>query len=47
MAPAVVALILEWSNENWASTFYLPAAVYFMGTFFWLALDPTELIDAS
>jgi len=47
MAPAVVALILQRTNDNWAITFYLSAAIYFMGTFFWLALDPTEPIDAG
>lgn len=45
IAPAAVALILKCSNENWAITFYLSAAIYFMGTFFWLALDPTRPID--
>jgi sugar phosphate permease len=44
-APTAVALILDWSNENWAIAFYVSAAIYFMGTFFWLALDPTEPIE--
>jgi sugar phosphate permease len=44
-APTAVALILTWSNENWALTFYVSAAIYFMGTFFWLALDPTKTIE--
>ena len=44
-APTVVAWILVWSNENWAIAFYLSAAIYLMGAFFWLALDPTKPID--
>ena len=44
-APTVVALILLWSNENWAITFYLSAGIYFMGTIFWLFLDPTTSIE--
>ena len=47
MAPSVVAWILQWSNDNWAITFYLSAGIYFMGTFFWLALDPAERIDSG
>ena len=45
--PVVVAGILRLSNGNWAITFYTSAAIYFMGTFFWLALDPTKPIEAA
>ena len=44
LAPTVVALILVWTNENWAITFYVSSAIYFMGTFFWLLLDPVTPI---
>jgi sugar phosphate permease len=44
-APSVVAGILYFSNDNWALTFYVGAAIYFLGTFFWLALDPTKPIE--
>jgi len=44
-APMVVALILLWSNNNWAITFYLSAGIYFTGTIFWLFLDPTTSIE--
>jgi MFS transporter, ACS family, glucarate transporter len=47
MAPAIVAVILQRSHENWTITFYLSAAIYFTGTFFWLALDPTQPLDAG
>jgi len=46
-APTVVAWILLLSNDNWAITFYISAAIYFMGTLFWLALDPTKPIEAA
>jgi len=46
-APVVVGWILDWTGGNWAITFYVSAAVYFMGTFFWLALDPTKPIEAA
>ena len=46
-APTAVALILTWSHGNWAITFYVSAAIYFMGTFFWLALDPTKPIEPT
>ncbi len=44
-APMVVAAILFLSNDNWAITFYVSAGIYFMGTFFWLFLDPVTPID--
>ena len=44
-APAVVAYILLWTDENWAITFYVSAGIYFMGTFFWMYLDPITPID--
>jgi MFS family permease len=45
-APTVVALILTGSGDNWKITFYVSAAIYFLGAFFWMALDPTKPIDA-
>ena len=46
-APTVVGGILVWSHGNWAIAFYLSAAIYFMGTFFWLALDPTKPLELA
>jgi len=46
-APTVVAAILWWSNENWAITFYVSAAIYCTGTLFWLCLDPITPIDET
>lgn len=39
VSPVVAGHILGWTN-NWDITFYVSAAVYFCGSFFWLALDP-------
>ncbi len=44
-APVVVGYILKWTNGNWAIYFYLSAGIYFMGTFFWMYLDPITPID--
>jgi len=44
-APTVVAVILVWSHENWAITFYVSAGIYFLGTFFWMFLDPITPIE--
>jgi sugar phosphate permease len=44
-APTAVALILRGSGGNWALTFYVSAGIYFMGTFFWLCMDPTTPIE--
>ena len=46
-APTVVAAILWWSNENWAITFYVSAAIYCTGALFWLCLDPITPIDET
>ena len=40
LCPVVIGLILAASNYNWNLAFYLSAAVYFMGIFCWMALDP-------
>jgi MFS family permease len=40
VSPIAIAYILSHTNNNWGLTFYVSAAVYFAGIFFWLALDP-------
>ena len=47
MAPMIVALILTWSNDNWALTFYFSAAIYLLGSILWLFLDPLTPFDKS
>ena len=45
VAPPLVAYILTWTNENWALTFYVSAAVYFVGTVCWMFIDPLTPLD--
>ena len=45
LSPIVIAYILSHSNNNWGLTFYVSAAVYFAGIFFWLALDPVTMME--
>jgi sugar phosphate permease len=47
VSPTAIGLILHWTNNNWAATFYVSAAVYFCGSFFWLLMDPVAPIDAA
>jgi MFS family permease len=45
VAPPLVAYILVWTNENWALTFYLSAAIYFVGMVCWMFIDPLTPLD--
>jgi nitrate/nitrite transporter NarK len=45
LCPIVIGLILEATNKNWNLAFYVSAAVYFMGVFCWLFLDPVTPFD--
>jgi len=45
--PTVVGLILQWTHNNWSVAFYVSAAVYFCGSFFWLVMDPVTPIEAE
>ena len=40
ISPAAIGYILTRSNNNWDLAFYISAAIYFMGVFCWLFLDP-------
>jgi nitrate/nitrite transporter NarK len=40
VSPMAIGYMLRWTNHNWDITFYVSAAVYFMGSFFWLLMDP-------
>ena len=46
LATVAVGYILLWTSHNWAVTFYVSAAIYFMGTFCWLFLDPVTPLDS-
>jgi len=45
MGPLAVGYILDATNQNWAITFYVSAAVYFLGIFCWIFLDPVTPLD--
>jgi len=47
VSPIVIAYILTHTNNNWAITFYVSAAVYFAGIFFWLFLDPVTPLEKT
>ncbi|MCI0392186.1 MAG: MFS transporter [Acidobacteria bacterium] len=45
LSPIVIGYLLAWTGENWDLTFYVSAAVYFMGAFCWLFLDSVTPIE--
>jgi MFS transporter, ACS family, glucarate transporter len=47
MSPVVIGYVLQQTNNNWDITFYVSAALYFAGSFFWLVLDPVTPFDES
>jgi MFS transporter, ACS family, glucarate transporter len=47
MSPVVIGYILQQTDNNWDVTFYVSAALYFAGSFFWLGLDPVTPFDES
>jgi MFS family permease len=47
MSPVVIGYTLQQTNNNWDITFYVSAAFYFAGSFFWLALDPVTPFDQA
>jgi len=47
VAPPMVAYVLAGTNDNWAPTFYLSAAVYFVGAAAWALIDPVTRLDQN
>ncbi len=47
VSPAVFAYILRWSGDNWIFTFYVSAAIYFIGAVSWLFIDPVTPLDQA
>jgi MFS transporter, ACS family, glucarate transporter len=47
LSPIAIGYILTVTNNNWNVTFYVSAAVYFLGTVFWALLDPVTPFDES
>jgi MFS family permease len=45
VAPAVIGYILQWTNHDWAITFYVSVAVYCCGILCWSFLDPVTPLD--
>lgn len=45
LGPFMIGYFLSWTNNNWNFTFYVSAAIYFMGLLFWLFLDPVTPLD--
>ncbi|MCI0336354.1 MAG: MFS transporter [Acidobacteria bacterium] len=43
--PLAVGYILLATNQNWAITFYISAAIYFLGAFCWIFIDPVTPLD--
>jgi MFS transporter, ACS family, glucarate transporter len=47
VSPTAISLILRWTHNSWDATFYVSAAVYFCGSFFWLLMDPVTPIEVA
>jgi MFS transporter, ACS family, glucarate transporter len=45
LAPTVVGLILDSTGRNWAVTFWISGAIYFLGGLCWLFLDPVTPLE--
>jgi MFS family permease len=46
LAPLVIGHIVHWSHGNWNLALYVSAAIYSLGVFCWLALDPVTPLEA-
>lgn len=46
VSPIAIAYILTNTKNNWSLTFYVSAAVYFAGIFFWWFLDPVTPLES-
>ena len=47
VSPTAISFILHITHNNWDATFYVSAAVYFCGSFFWLFMDPVTPLEAA
>jgi hypothetical protein len=36
---------LDYTHNNWNYPFYVSSAIYFMGVFCWMALDPVTPLE--
>jgi sugar phosphate permease len=44
-SPVAIGYLLSWTNSDWDLTFYISAAIYFMGSVFWWLMDPVTPLD--
>ena len=47
LAPTVAGFILKNTANDWNLVIYVAAAIYFLGTFFWVALDPVTPLEKA
>jgi sugar phosphate permease len=47
LCPVAVGYILSLTHKNWDVTFYVSAAIYVMGIFCWMALDPVTPLESK
>jgi len=47
VASAVAPYILNLANNDWNKVLYVAAAIYFLGTFFWIAMDPVTPLETN
>jgi ACS family glucarate transporter-like MFS transporter len=47
VAPSVIPQILKHSNNNWVITFWVSAAIYFLGALCWLLIDPVKPLEEA
>ncbi|MCU1260884.1 MAG: major facilitator superfamily 1 [Bryobacterales bacterium] len=47
LASTLAGVMLTATNNNWNLVIYVAAAVYFLGAFFWLALDPVTPLERA
>ncbi len=45
--PFVVGYVLQVTTKNWELVFAISAAIYFLGAFFWLFIDPVTPLQAD
>ncbi len=45
--PVVVGQILQHTNRNWEITFWLSAAIYFLGGLCWFIIDPVTPLESA
>ena len=45
LAPIVVGYILKYSGHNWPATFWISAAIYFLGAICWIWIDPVTPLE--